>query len=263
MPLPRVHLFEWNDLDGAPEVLRETVIESLSNTLRWGGVLRELVTPFRAFLEETGASDVLDLGAGAAGPARVLAEELQRAGVAPPRFILTDLAPRIEAWEEARAAYPGIIDFEPNPVDATAIPPALGEGRARIIINALHHFRPEIAQAVFADAVRSRAGIFIAEGFGRNPLRFPTMWPAGLPALLLNPWLSRRHRLQKAALTYLTPIVFAASAWDGFVSTLRVYTADELHAMVAPFGEGFRWRHGVFRYAPLGKGVYFYGVPHR
>ncbi|EYF07464.1 Hypothetical protein CAP_0217 [Chondromyces apiculatus DSM 436] len=258
-----MHLFEWNDLEAAPEVLRETVVESLSRTLRWGGILRGLVAPFREFLAEAGVDEVLDLGAGAAGPARVLADEIQRAGAVPPRFILTDLHPRLEPWEEARAAHPGIIDFEPTPVDATAIPAALSQGRARMIINALHHLEPHLARALLADAVRSGAGIFVAEGFGREPLRFPTMWPAGLPSLLLNPFLSHRHRVQKALLTYLTPFVFAASAWDGFVSTLRVYTEEELRAMVAPLGEGFRWRYGVFRYAPLGKGYYFYGVPRR
>ena len=36
---------------------------------------------------------------------------------------------------------PTIATFEP--VDATRIPPALAHGRARMVINALHHFPPE------------------------------------------------------------------------------------------------------------------------
>ena len=35
----------------------------------------------------------------------------------------------------------------------------------------------------------------------------------------------------------------------------------ELRAMVAPFGQGFRWEYGTFRYLPFGTGTYFYGVP--
>jgi hypothetical protein len=194
----------------------------------------------------------------------VLAREIQRSPsrrAAPPRFILTDLHPRRAHWEEARAAHPGVIDFEPAPVDATAIPASLSAGRARVIINAFHHFPPELARRLLADAVRSSSGIFIAEAFDRNPLRFLSMWPAGLPSLLANPILSHRHRLQKAALTWLTPAVFAVSAWDGIVSTLRVYTEEELVAMAEPLGGGYRWRYGVYRFAPLGRGYYFYGVP--
>lgn len=263
MHLPRVQLFEWNDLAETPAALRETVVESLSRTLRWGGVLRDLVGPFRSFLEEAGAQEVLDLCSGAGGPAVVLAREMQRAGAAPPRFVLTDLFPRVDHWEKARAEHPGILDFEPAPVDATAIPAALGEGRARVIINAFHHFPPDLARSLLADAVQAGAGFFLAESFDRNPLRFCSMWPAGLPALLLNPILSHDRRLQKAALTWMTPVVLAASAWDGFVSTLRVYTEAELRAMAEPLGGGYRWRYGVYRFAPLGRGYYFYGVKAR
>jgi len=261
--IPRLHLFEWNDLAWVPAPLRDTLIEALSRALRWGGILRGLVGPFQRFLGESGAAEVLDLCAGAGGPARVLAHELRRAGVAPPRFILTDLFPRPEVWQEARAEHPGVIDFEPSPVDATRIPEALGARRARVIINGLHHFRPELARSILADAARGSAGVFIAEGFDRNPLRFCTMWPAGVAALLAGPVLSPRDRLQKALLTWATPAAFAVSAWDGFVSTLRVYTEAELRAMVAPLGDHFRWEYGVYRYAPLGEGYYFYGVPTR
>ncbi|AKT41587.1 hypothetical protein [Chondromyces crocatus] len=260
LALPRVHLFEWNDLDGIPEPIRETVVESLSRTLRWG-VLRELVTPLTTFLKETGASEILDVGAGAAGPAMTLVEELQRAGVTPPRFILTDLAPRIGAWEEARAAHPGFIDFEPNPVDATAIPAELGKGRARLLSCVFHHFQPDLAKAILADAVRSNVGIFILEPFERNPLGGVALGCTFIPSVMINPLLSPRNRWQKILLTYLTPIALMTNAWDCFISTLRIHTVEDLQAMVAPFGDAFRWRHGVFRYPPFGKGYYFYGVP--
>jgi len=261
MELPRVQAFEFNDLPSMPSAVRDSVVESLSRTLRWGHILRDLVGPFRRFLEASGATEVLDLCAGAAGPATILASEMRRAGQTPPRFLMTDLFPRADIWEAARAEQPEDIDFVPEPVDATRIPEDLARGRARTIINAFHHFPPDVAQALLADAVRSSTGVFVSEAFERNPLRFLPMAPMGVPSLLANPLLSSRERLAKAALTWLTPVAMSIAVWDGFVSTLRVYTEAELFAMVAPLGDTFRWEYGHYRFAPFGKGTYFFGVP--
>jgi len=256
----RRHLFELNDSRWAPLALRETIVEALSRALAWGRILQGLVEPFGDFVTSTGATEVLDLCSGAGGPAAILAAELARAGVTPPRFLMTDLQPHPEVWARVRDAHPGIVDFVAEPVDATRIPVGLGEGRARVIINALHHFRPELAGAIVRGACEGSPGVFIAEGFERNPLRFASFAPAGIPALFANPLLAPRRRLQKALLTWLTPIALLASIWDGLVSTMRVYREDELRAMVAPLGDAFTWRYGTYGFAPLGRPYYFYGV---
>ena len=72
--------------------------------------------------------------------------------------------------------------------------------------------------------------------------------------------LARRHRAAKALITWATPIALLAGTWDGLVSTMRVYTEDELRAMTAT-APGFRWTFGTYE-APLGgRGTYFWGVP--
>jgi hypothetical protein len=261
--LPRIQAFELNDSSWAPAALRDTVIESLSRTLAWGRILRGLVAPFEDFLAASGTNEVLDIASGAGGPAKILVREILAAGRKPPHFLLTDLAPQREAWEQAVAELPDVLDFEPSPVDATRIPERLARGRARVIINAFHHFPPELARGILEDAVRARAPIFIAEGFERNPLRFVPFVPAGLLALAVNPWLSGRDRLAKAFFTYATPIAALASVFDGFVSTLRVYSREDLEAMVAPFGATYAWTWGTYDFAPGGRGTYFHGVPER
>jgi hypothetical protein len=89
-----------------PAAVRDTVVESLTRTLAWGRMLRNLVGPFQEFLDAAGVDQVLDLGSGAAGPATLLADEIRRAGGRPPQFLLTDLHPRVELWEEARRQHP-------------------------------------------------------------------------------------------------------------------------------------------------------------
>lgn len=257
---PRLQLFEFNDLDAVPAAVRDTIVESLSRALEWGQMLRGLVKPFEAFLTEAGASEVLDLGSGGGGPARILVRAIASEGRVPPRFVLTDLHPRTEAWAKVKDEEPA-IDFEARPVDATQIPPSLAEGRARAIINVLHHFPPALASAVLEDAVRSSRGIFVAEGFVRNPLQFANFAIAGLPALLLNPILSPKDKIAKALLTWLSPAALGIALWDGLVSTLRVYTEEELRAMVAPFGASWNWEYGTYSFFPFGTGYWFYGVP--
>lgn len=255
----RLHLFEFNDSAWAPAALREIIVESLSRTLRWGRILHGAVEPFRRFLDGTGASEVLDLCSGAGGPAAILAGEIERAGGRPPRFLLTDLHPHVGLWERLRDEHPGVVDFEPASVDATHIPPLLGAGRARVIINSLHHFPPDLAGAILRGACAGSPGIFVAEGFERNPLRFGA-FAMGLPALVAAPLLTPRRRLEKTLLAWLTPIAFAAGVWDGLVSTMRVYTERELRAMVAPLGDDFEWTYGTWPFHPLGRGYYFYGI---
>ncbi len=76
MPLPRLQLFEFNDLDWVGADLRDTVVESLSRGLDWGHTLTGLVDPFAEFLAEAGTDRVLDLCAGAGGPARDLGQRV-------------------------------------------------------------------------------------------------------------------------------------------------------------------------------------------
>jgi hypothetical protein len=256
-----MQLFEFNDAAWAPPVLRDTIVETLSRTLAWGRILRGLVAPFEEFLAAAGVSEVLDLASGAGGPARILASEILRAGRTPPRFVLSDLYPKIEAWEQVRAALPGVIDFEPQPVDATRIPPWLAHGRARVIVNAFHHLPPDIARDVLGDAVRRGSPIFLAEGFERNLLGFLPMVVSGLPALALAPLLTHKDRFAKALTVWFNPAMLGIAAWDGFVSTLRVYSPEELAAMVAPLGGAFTWTYGTYAFPFGGKGCYFYGVP--
>ena len=262
MPLlPRAHLFEFNDRDWVPASLRDTIVETLSRSLDWGGFLRPLAPVIDDFLSASGTREVLDLCAGAGGPAIILSDEAERLGLSPPRFLMTDLFPRVPIWTEARQQHPQSIDFVAEPVDATCITPSLSEGRARIIVNAFHHFRPDLASAILRDAVDKQAPIFISESFERNPTGALPLIPIGIPSLLATPLLSPGDRLAKAAWTWLTPIGLAAGTWDAIISTLRVYSERDLRDLVAPFGQGYEWTYGTYDYPFGGRGCYFHGLP--
>ncbi len=260
MSLPRLQLFEFNDAAWAPDALKELIVESLSRTLRWGRMLRGIVPPLQELLDETGASEILELAAGAGGPAQVLIEELLAAGVTPPRFLLTDLQPHPGAWAALKARHPREVDFVAAPVDATRIPPALARGRVQLIINALHHFPPALARDVLLAATRDAPGVFVAEGLLRDPRSLMSMAVTGIPAVFATSLLADRHRLAKAALGVLSPAALAVSMWDGAVSTLRQYTEKELRALVRDGPPGWRWDYGVFEFPFGGRGSWFRGT---
>lgn len=257
MTFPRLQLFEFNDLSASPRFIRDTVVESLSNTLAWGGMLSGLVDPLDQFLKRAGTRDILDIGAGAGGPAAILVREFMKQGREPPRFLLTDLHPRPEKWAALREQLPGAIDFVATPVDATAVPAELARGRVRTIVNVFHHFPPSLAAAILRSATRDGRGVFIAEAFERTPWGFVRMWPFGVPALLANPFLTRSDRIAKAVSTYALPLVLGVGLWDGFVSTMRIHSEAELRAMAAPLGADREWSYGNFTVPFGGKGYWF------
>jgi polyphosphate kinase 2 len=254
-------MFEFNDRDWVPESLRDTIVETLSRSLDWGGFLTPLAPVIDEFLSAAGTSEVLDLCAGAGGPAVILSQEAERLGLEVPRYLMTDLFPRVSLWTEARRRRPRSIDFIEVSVDATRIPGSISRGRARVMVNAFHHFQPETAAAILRDAVEQEAPILISESFERDPRGAFPLIPIGIPSLLATPLLSPRDRLAKAAWTWLTPIGLAAGAWDAIISTLRIYSESDLRDLVAPFGSGYRWRYGTYDYPFGGRGCYFQGVP--
>lgn len=261
MVIPRAQLFEFNDRAETPEALRDAIVEALGRAMAWGRMLEPLVPHLRRFLDEAGSHQILDLCAGAGEPACILAGELAGAGVEGATITLTDLYPRIEAWIAAKARHPGIIDFVSEPVDASRMPGAIATGRVRTVINAFHHFPEPLATAILKDAVASSRGIFVSEPFDRHPRLLLPFLPYGLAALAAGPLLSERDRLAKAFYTWLTPAAIVAGAWDGFVSTLRIYREEDIRRMIAPFGDAFRWEFGSYEYWPGGRGLWFYGVP--
>jgi hypothetical protein len=255
---PRVQLFEFNDAPWAPAVLRETMISALSRALRRGRMLDGLVAPFTRFVERAATREVLDLCAGAGGPASILADALAREGVHV-HFLMSDLFPHVEAWKAL--ARESSVGFIAEPVDATCVSPAVGKGRARTIINALHHFPPSLAKSMLEGACADAPGVFIAEGLDRTVRSIVSTAVGGLGSLLATP-LFVTHRLRSALYTWVTPATLAASLWDCSVSSLRCYSEPELRELVREI-PGWTWEFGMYRHGPFGRGSYFMGWPSR
>jgi hypothetical protein len=260
--LRRLHLFELEDQTWFPRVLRDAGTAFLALAARVGGHASALAPELAAALRASGEKRIVDLCSGGGGPIAEIVPALARAGLEV-EATLTDFYPNQGALAHVAERSGGRIRWSRAPVDATHVPRELAG--LRTIFNALHHFRPETARAILADAAAARRPIAVFETVGRDPLALLAVLFAPLSFALLLPFL-RPFRWVWLPLTYLVPVLPAFVLWDGVVSCLRVYSPDELRELVASIEprhrDAYSWDIGRVRLGatPL-RATYLIGTP--
>lgn len=244
--IPRAHLFEIGDHARTPALIRDLLTDTLQFGATTFGMYDPVVPLLADLLRRTGTVQVVDLCSGGTGPWLSLADGLRAAGVSGLRVTFTDHRPnsgvygtrdpRFHAW--------------PAPVDAANVPDGLRG--VRTLFTALHHFRPDAARAVFANAREAHAPLAVFEVTERTPASCAVACAVPLGMWLTTP-LMRPLTWQRLALTYALPVLPLANLWDGVVSCLRSYTPAELAAMTADLG-GADYRWDVGRTASAGWG---------
>jgi hypothetical protein len=249
----RLHLFELEDQPWFPTGVRDAATDFLRFALHTGDMYAPTAPLLRDLLDRTGARQIVDLCSGGGGPWTRLLPALGP----DVRVCLTDLYPNRQGMQRVQEESGGRITFRSEPVDATAVPADLPG--VRTLFTALHHFRPEEARAVLADAVRQRQPVAAFE-FTERSLR-GLLLSAASPLLV---WGStpRIRPLRPARLlwTYLIPLVPLTVLVDGVVSSLRTYSPPELRELVAEF-ETYTWEIGTVRGPSAFAVTYLVGYP--
>jgi hypothetical protein len=256
----RVHLFEFHELEWFPATWRDLLTDFLSF---YAGAFKPYVpvAPLLAdALESTGTQRIVDLCSGAGRPVLSLRPALERRGLSDLEVILTDKFPNLESWRVAAEENLDAVKFVRMPVDAADVPGHLKGFRT--LFTSFHHFCPDEAREILADAVTKNEGIGVFEYTERNWL----VWT--LPTLLipLVVWLCtpfiRPFRWDRLVWTYLVPVVPLVALWDGFVSNLRTYSVAELWRLLDRLeGSCYTWRVGTVRSLGLSRITYVVGVP--
>ncbi len=225
--LPRMQLFEFNELSWFPEILRNAITDIL-RILSESLAIHEVIRPvLEHLIRQSGVNRVVDLCSGAGGPIVSIASKL-----AHPETVvyLTDKFPNRDAFNNAEQVSGGRIVGYPHSVDATAVPDRLCG--LRTLFNAFHHFPPQVARSILMDAYLKRQPIAVFELTDRRISRTLSNFILSfLTALALAPKM-RPRRLLLWALTYAVPVLPLAFGWDGFVSCLRSYTASEIRKLL-------------------------------
>jgi hypothetical protein len=243
----RLHLLEIEDQPWCPAVLRDAATAFLRFGLAMSGHARILSGQVAELMRQCGETHILDLCSGGGGPYPALLDGLAEDGIQG-TATLTDRYPNLAAFRDVAAVSGGRVDYVEEPVDATAVPARLTG--VRTLFNSFHHFRPEMARSILADAVRARRPIAVLEVVGREPFMLFAMLLSPLNVLLMMPFV-RPRRLSWLFFTYVVPLVPLLVIFDGIVSCLRIYSQEELRELVADLGgDDWHWEVGRTR---LGK----------
>lgn len=255
----RLHLFELEDFPWFPSLIRDAGTAYIRFMGERIGAPEAFAPLLARVLRTTGERRLVDLCSGGGGPTPRVVEVLGQDGLEV-TATLTDFHPNVPDLEATASAAPERLSFDRTPVDATRVPSRLAG--ARTLFNAFHHFRPEQAERILRDAVETGQPVAIFESVNRRPAALLGMLLQPLAVLLVLPFL-RPFRWQWLPLTYVLPVIPLFVAWDGFVSCLRVYSPDELRALVARIdAPGWTWEIGEIplRGAPI-PGTYLLGYP--
>jgi hypothetical protein len=260
--MARVHLFELEDQPWFPRVLRDAGTAYLEFAARVAGHSKALAPKLAEALARSGEKRIVDLCSGGAGPVAEVVDALAVRGTEV-HALLTDFYPNQGSLARVAARSAGRIDWLREPVDATQVPRSLAG--LRTIFNAFHHFRPETARGIVADATEAGRPIAIFELVGRDWLALLGILFAPLTFALALPFL-RPFRWLWLPLTYLVPILPLFVLWDGLVSCLRVYSPSELQAIVDSLEprhrDAYDWEIGRIRLpGPPVYATYLVGVP--
>ncbi|CZR52240.1 uncharacterized protein PAC_02117 [Phialocephala subalpina] len=156
------------------------------------------------------------------------------------KFVLTDIHPHIPDWTEA-AKRSEHLSFVAEPVDAANAPRSLegnkGEGKKifRLYNLAFHHFEDKLGMDILRNTIETADGFGIFELQERTFSSLITMIAMGIMMLGITPfyfWRSPGHLF----FTYIIPIIPFVLVFDGFISSLRTRTSEEVQALMKECG---------------------------
>lgn len=225
----RVQLFEVGDLAWCPALLRDAITDYLQHAQNIFQPYLAIVPLLRQAIERAGTTHIVDLCSGAAGSWLHLLPAL-RAARSEITVQMTDKFVNRAALTHACAQLPGRLTFFPQPVDITALPESFDGFRT--VFSAFHHFPPDQAREILADAVRHGQGIGIFEFTQRSYLGLRRA-AAILPLVFFWAPRIRPFRWSRLLLTWLIPIMPPILMFDSLVSSLRTYTPDELRGLAS------------------------------
>jgi hypothetical protein len=272
---PRIHFYEINDQSWFPQYLREKVQSCLTLAWTFRAPPLQKVSPaqlvagtlYRTLNRHVTDYTYVDFCAGAGGPTPFIEKDLNAqlstqvsgqaalAGVPSTdnhgvQFVLTDIHPHIPDWTIASKKSAN-LSFVSEPVDATNAPTDLvgrdGKKIFRLYNLAFHHFDDKLGSNILRNTLETADGFAIFELQERTVSSLLTVFAMGLLFFAITPfyfWRSPGHLF----FTYIIPIIPFVLVFDGYVSSLRTRSPEEVQKLMKDCGadlDGWTVKHGA------------------
>lgn len=258
--MKRYHLFEFEDLPWFPDTLRQNMMDFLRFAISKLQIYEPIVPLLQEIVTRSGKDEILDLGSGGGGGIAGIQAQVSQAMQREINITLTDKYPNIPAFKLVKSQTKGAINYIPEPVDATAVPANIKS--CRTIFSAFHHFKPQLAQAILADAAHKRVPIGIFEGATKSYLEILaalTLFP--FIFLVVTPFI-KPLRFSRFFFTYFIPLIPLCTMWDGSVSILRLYTPEHLLKLTQDINApNYTWQAGRAKHKSGARVIYLIGYP--
>ena len=255
--MPRLHLFEFEDLDWFPIFLRNygtDFLQYLSNkTKMW----KPSIPIIEKALKDDNTNQIIDLASGGGGGLIYLNEELKKNNP-DLKVLLTDYYPNLSAFEYTKKQADN-FEYLESSVDARNVPSKLKGLRTQFL--SFHHFKRNDAIKILQNTIDSGSAIAIFEAQERSVASIVAMLFSPITVLLVTPFI-RPIKLGRILFTYIIPIVPLFVLWDGVVSSLRTYSLKEMEDMIDELenNESYQWEMGRVKSSP---GIVLYLVGSR
>lgn len=226
------HFFEFIDQSWVPALFRNAITQITQFNIDFLKIYDPISTKIDELIKITGCNQIIDLCSGSSGPWPRLITQI----ASPVKVILTDKFPNLKKWEQVAQNSDGNIGYSKTPVDVHSIPDDLNG--IRTIFTGFHHFKPEDAKNFLIQTVARDQPIAIFEFTERNL----SSMLRGLVLFILLPFIQipfiKPRSLAVFFWTYCIPLIPILHYWDGLVSNMRTYSANELWEIV----NGADWR---------------------
>lgn len=239
----RRHLVELHEQPWFPEVWRDLFRTGLGKAFVLAGVSNQTSRILASYIGAHRPAEVLDL---CSGSGEFSLDSWRRAlsaqdGPPPPsQLVLSDLYPTPQRWKA--------LDPDGRHIDSPVDIQELGGGvpRAWMMLNTLHHFRPEELRAFLRRAAESADSVVLVDRDARTfrEMLF-TVFVVPIAAALVTAFLIRPFRIHNVLWSLIFPVIPFVAMLDGIVSNLRSYTVEELRGLVAGAPDAFTWRVGA------------------
>lgn len=250
----RLHLFELEDLEWFPDVVRRGATDYLRFMIELLKIYKPAAVLISDILKKSKINQIIDICSGGGGGIEGIINEINNNGSIVAKITLTDKYPNIDSFKYISKRNP-LINYDLRSIDARAIPQDMNG--LRTSFSSFHHFKPGDAKKVLNNAIINKKPIAIFEGGRRGIFEiFAVLLLTPILNIAVTPFI-RPIKLSRLLFTYLLPLIPLTLTWDGMVSMLRIYNPEECIKLTKELeSDGFEWKSGYLK-TLLGRKITF------